>query len=112
MDIYSTRTAAKKLGIHFVTLQRYIAASKIPAPRSTRVGGGIVRAWTEEDIERVRKTLPTIANGRKTRYKKNQDKQKTQLGAAVPHKERTSKKKKQKLQPNGQRPVHQHRTRP
>lgn len=62
--------AAKKLGIHFVTLQRYIAANKIPAPKSTRVGGGVVRAWTEDDIERVRKVLPTIANGRKTRYKK------------------------------------------
>jgi len=70
MSAYSNRTAAKKLGIHFVTLQRYIAANKIPAPKSTRVGGSIVRAWTEDDIERVRKVLPTIANGRKTRYQK------------------------------------------
>lgn len=70
MNIYSTRIAAKKLGIHFVTLQRYIAANKVPAPKSTRVGGSIVRAWTEHDIERVRKVLPTIKNGRKTRYQK------------------------------------------
>ena len=70
MEIYSTRSAAKKLGIHFVTLQRYIAANKVPAPKSAKVGGSIVRAWTEDDIERVRKVLPTIANGRKTRHRK------------------------------------------
>jgi predicted site-specific integrase-resolvase len=70
MDRYSTRTAAKKLGIHFVTLQRYIAANKVPAPKSQRVGGSLVRAWTEEDVERVRKVLPKIANGRKTRSEK------------------------------------------
>jgi excisionase family DNA binding protein len=70
MDKYSTRSAAKQLGIHVVTLQRYIAAKKIPAPKAVRVGGSIVRAWTDEDIERVRHLLPTIANGRKTRYQK------------------------------------------
>jgi predicted DNA-binding transcriptional regulator AlpA len=70
MNTYSTRMAAKKLGIHFVTLQRYIAANKIPFPKSIRVGGSIVRAWTEDDIERVRKVLPTIKNGRKIRYQK------------------------------------------
>jgi hypothetical protein len=26
--------------------------------------------WTEQDIEQVRKLLPKIANGRKTRYQK------------------------------------------
>jgi len=70
MDSYSTRAAAKVLGIHFVTLQRYIAANKIPAPKSKRVGGSIVREWTDKDIERVRKFLPKIENGRKTRYQK------------------------------------------
>jgi len=28
--------------------------------------------WTDDDIERVRKLLPKIANGRKTRYQKKQ----------------------------------------
>lgn len=94
MDIYSTRMAAKKLGLHFVTLQRYIAANKIPAPKSTRVGGSVVRAWTEDDIERVRKVLPTIKNGRKTRYSKLRKKRKTaQPRAAVPHKSRKPRKK-------------------
>jgi predicted DNA-binding transcriptional regulator AlpA len=94
MTRYSTREAAKKLGIHFVTMQRYIAAKKIPAPESERIGRGIVRAWTDEDIERVRRVLPTIANGRKTRYQKVRQKQKAQPTKAVPRKKRSSKKPK------------------
>jgi RNA recognition motif-containing protein len=31
-----------------------------------------IHFWTEEEIEHVRKLLPKIANGRKTRYKKKQ----------------------------------------
>ena len=46
--------------------------------------------WTEDDVERVRKLLPKIANGRKTRYQKIREKQKAQPGAAVPHKPRKS----------------------
>src|ERR1035437_6045196 len=86
MNRYSTRTAAKKLGIHFVTLKRYIAANKVPAPKSQRVGGSLVRAWTEEDVERGRKVLPKIANGRKTRSEK-----------------RRKRKKKTRPQPGGRR---------
>jgi predicted DNA-binding transcriptional regulator AlpA len=67
----STRQAAKRLGISFTSLDRYIAAKKVPAPKSTRIGKWNVRAWTEADIERVRALLPKIANGRKTRYQKH-----------------------------------------
>ena len=48
-----------------------------------------MHAWTEEEIEAVRKLLPKIANGRKTRYKKKQSakpKMKTQARAPVLHK--------------------------
>lgn len=72
MRQYSTREAAKKLGLHIVTLQTYIAAGKVPVPPLLNIGGGKLRIWTDEDIERVRKLLPKIANGRKTRYKKKQ----------------------------------------
>lgn len=91
MDSYSTRSAAKKLGIHFVTLQRYISANKIPAPKAVKVGGSTVRAWSEEDIERVRQILPTIANGRKTRYQKQHSAVSTQQ-SAKPKKKQTKKK--------------------
>lgn len=36
------------------------------------VAGMRIHDWTEEEIEHVRKLLPKIANGRKTRYKKKQ----------------------------------------
>ena len=66
--------AAKLLGIHFDTLARYVAAGKVPSPEMIAVGQGkrVVHLWTEPEIERVRKLLPKIANGRKTRYKKKQ----------------------------------------
>jgi hypothetical protein len=41
-------------------------------------GGATLHLWTEDDIERVRKLLPKLKNGRKTRYQK-QRKAKTKL---------------------------------
>jgi hypothetical protein len=109
MKTYSTREAAKKLGITGVALGRYIQQGKILAPAQTvQVGEKSIHAWTEAEIEHVRHMLPKIANGRKTRYQKLREKQKAQPGAAqsqhaktaragspkpVPHKSRKTKKK-------------------
>ena len=92
MKHYSTREAAKMLGLHLVTIQTYIAEGKIPAPPLLDVGGNKLRIWTEQDIEKVREVLPKIANGRKTRYSKLKEKKKAQPRAAVPHKSRKPKK--------------------
>jgi len=70
MQTFSTRQAAEKLGLGIATLTRYIQAEKVPAPKITEIGKLRVRMWSENDIERVRKLLPKIANGRKLRYKK------------------------------------------
>jgi predicted DNA-binding transcriptional regulator AlpA len=91
MKQYSTREAAKKLGLSLLSIQRYIAAGKIPVPPVLNVGGGKLRIWTDPDIEKVREVLPKIANGRKTRYSKLREKQKPQP-KAVPHKTRKKKK--------------------
>src|SRR5260370_2665401 len=99
MIFYTTEQAARRLGIGITSLHHYIALKKVPAPEPTRIGKRDVRAWTEEDIERVRKILPKIANGRKTRYQELREKQqKTPARAPVPHKQR--KKKKNKLNTN------------
>jgi len=74
MPRYSTREVARELGLDWRTIQRYIAAGKIPAPQVEIIGGGKLRIWTAEDIERVRKILPKIKNGRKTRYQKQKKK--------------------------------------
>jgi predicted DNA-binding transcriptional regulator AlpA len=71
---HSTREAAKKLGISFTSMNRYIANKKIPLPPVVQVGGISVRLWSETDIERVREILPKIANGRKTRHEKQRKK--------------------------------------
>jgi predicted transcriptional regulator len=67
---FTTRQAAKKLGLDVSTLSRYISSKKVPAPQVLKVGAFQVHSWTEEDIERIRGLLPKIANGRKTRHKK------------------------------------------
>jgi excisionase family DNA binding protein len=91
MKIISTRQAAKKLGIHFDTLARYIAAGKLPAPTIFEVGTRTMHAWTLAEIEHVRRLLPKIANGRKTRYKKQSAKTKAPARVPVPHKKRKKK---------------------
>jgi recombinational DNA repair protein RecT len=94
MKTFSTRQAAKALGIHTATLAQYVAVGKVPAPTIVDVGTAKLHVWTEEEIEHVRKLLPKIANGRKTRYQKLRDKQKPPAGVPVPHKKRKTKKKK------------------
>jgi predicted DNA-binding transcriptional regulator AlpA len=74
MSIFSTRQAAKKLGINAGTLSRYISLKKVPAPKTVRFGNLKVHVWSKEDIENVRKLLPKIQNGRHTRYKKQKRK--------------------------------------
>lgn len=70
MATFSTRDAAKQLGLDVSTLSRYIAAKKVPAPKTLTTGGITVHIWTRRDIEQVRKLLPKLKNGRKLRYKK------------------------------------------
>jgi len=95
----STHQVAKKLGISVPSLYRYIEQKKISAPQAVRIGSRDVRSWTEADIEHARKLLPKIANGRKTRYKKQSAisdqqsaKPRPQPGAAVPHKQSKPRK--------------------
>jgi predicted DNA-binding transcriptional regulator AlpA len=97
MPKLSTNQVAKKLGLTSASLTRYILAGKVTAPPETMAGGMRMRLWSERDIEQLRKALPKIANGRKTRYQKLREKQKTQPRAAalqkpVPHKVRKKKK--------------------
>ena len=89
---YSTREAAKKLGISHETLAHYVAVAKVPAPEIVTVSSRVIHMWTEAEIEHVRQLLPKIANGRKTRYSKLREKEKAQPKKVVPRKKRTPKK--------------------
>jgi len=70
----STEQVAGQLGINPSTLSRYIKAKKIPGPKATMAGAIRIRLWNKSAIERVRKLLPKIKNGRKTRYQKLKNK--------------------------------------
>jgi len=105
MKIVSTSQAAKRFGVHLDTLAHYIAVGKLPAPPILEVGRRTIHAWTEEEIENARKLLPKIANGRKTRYKKQsalsdqqsaktKDKPKKKTQARVPALHKQSKPRK------------------
>jgi predicted DNA-binding transcriptional regulator AlpA len=76
MKLYSTHEVSKLLGIGLKTLARYIEQKKVPAPSFLKAGKKTHHAWTEQEIEHVRKLLPKIANGRKTRYQKLREKKK------------------------------------
>ncbi len=67
MQAYSTREVAMKLGIHRITLQRYISRKLVPVPPLKSIGGGKFREWNKTNVERVRKQLLKI---RKDRNKK------------------------------------------
>ena len=75
MTTFSTRDAAKKLGIAMSTLSHYIAAGKVPAPKAVTSGGMTLHLWTEAEIEKVRKILPTLKNGRKKPRRKQESQQ-------------------------------------
>jgi len=68
----STNQVARILGMTTATLSRYIKAGKIPSPKKVTSGGITIHLWSDQDIERVRKLLPKIKNGRKTRYQKQE----------------------------------------
>jgi predicted DNA-binding transcriptional regulator AlpA len=70
MTHYSTREAAKKLGIVHSTLVRYINQGKVPSPQTVTTSKSVMHLWTAEEIEKVRSLLPTLPDGRTLRYKK------------------------------------------
>jgi len=115
MNGYSSREAARRLGISFTSLNRYIAAKKIPVPEVQEFGGGQLRIWTEQDIEKVRTLLPKIANGRKTRYQKQKPEVRSRKSAKAKSKTRTQpraaalQKKKEKSPPKATVPDKQHK---
>ena len=96
---FSTREAARKLGLPSTTLHQYLSAGKLPAPKPIVINGVNVRSWTDEDVERARKALPKIANGRKTRYQKKHSAVSTQQKPKRGQRPRRRKEKPEPLWP-------------
>ena len=67
---YSTRYAAREVGISLMTLQRWIADGDIQAPSLQIVNGRATRLWDTEDLERLRQLKEKMycrGRGRKKR---------------------------------------------
>jgi excisionase family DNA binding protein len=54
MKCYSVSEAAKKVGVNRATLQRWVRADFIPAPKAEIVYGKLVKCWTEKEIAKIR----------------------------------------------------------
>lgn len=56
---FTTSEVAKKIGIHPVTLQRWIKAGKVRAPAPILVGAVGYRLWSVDDIDNVKAVKET-----------------------------------------------------
>jgi hypothetical protein len=70
MASYSTRQAAKLLGVSMATINRYIVGQTVPAPPLTRIGGVTVRLWSDKDIAKAKAIVAEFTDGRRTRHRK------------------------------------------
>jgi excisionase family DNA binding protein len=67
----TTAEAAKRAGIHQVTLQKWIAAGKLKAPKPTLIGAVGYRLWSAKDVAALLKVKQAIYRKRRGRKKKN-----------------------------------------
>jgi len=71
---YSTQQAARKAGIHPVTLRRWLAAKKVRPSLGVPYDGRTLWRWTDADVEELRKYKAT--HYRKGRGRKKDKKSK------------------------------------
>lgn len=67
--VYSTPQAAKLIGVHVVTLWRWLSDGKVKAEGVPLTGGKMLWQWTEESIEAAKAFKATQKVGRPTRKK-------------------------------------------
>jgi predicted site-specific integrase-resolvase len=68
----ATADAAKAVGIDRITLQRWIRAGKVKAPKPVIRGGRAVRLWSSADVGKLLKVKEQIhrkGRGRKSKLK-------------------------------------------
>ena len=66
---YTTREAAKQIGISHQTLRDWIKADAIVAPKPIVVGNVAIRLWTKGQIEKARKVKGTLKPGPRSKKK-------------------------------------------
>jgi excisionase family DNA binding protein len=58
--VFTTREAARQVGITRATLQAWIRAKKLKPPKPTLEGARASRLWNEADLENLRATKQRI----------------------------------------------------
>ena len=81
----TTSEAAEAVGLHLVTLQRWIAAGKIKATTPILIGAVGYRLWTNKDVEGLRKIKKQIYRKGRGRKPKPSSKKTGRTGAAHRH---------------------------
>jgi excisionase family DNA binding protein len=69
MKTYSTRQAAKLIGVHFVTLKRWLASGKLRPSIGTPMDGRTLWRFTTADIAKFRRFKGTQRPGPKAKKK-------------------------------------------
>jgi predicted site-specific integrase-resolvase len=70
MRTFSTPQASKLIGIHWVTLRRWLADGKVRPSLAVPMDGRTLWRWTKADVERARRFKATQKPGRKSKKKK------------------------------------------
>ena len=53
-QIYSTAEVARIVGVHKVTLVRWLLAGRLEEPRRSSLGGQVLRLWSDRDLARAK----------------------------------------------------------
>ena len=70
----TTAEAAEQVGIHQITLQKWIAAGRLKAPKATLIGAVGYRLWSAKDVAgllKVKEASYRKGRGRKKALKKS-----------------------------------------
>ena len=65
LKVYGTPKAAKLIGVHFLTLHRWLREKRLKPPDGLKLPDGrTVYLWTDQDIQAAKKLKETIKTGR------------------------------------------------
>ncbi len=59
MKTYSTRDAAKRVGISWVTLRRWLASARVRPSLAVPYDGRTLWRWSDKDVEKLRQYKET-----------------------------------------------------
>jgi len=68
MKTYSTKQAAKMIGVSYVTVRRWLSDGQIRPSQGTPYDGRTLWRWTLADVERARRFKATQKPGPKKRH--------------------------------------------